>query len=1041
MRVRAVLACGLLMSHEMKIALRSWVFVPLLAWVGMAACGDDSPGVSETEVREVELEVEVEPEVFEVEVETDDVEVVDVETAEIEVVDETTDVPETVDTPDTVEVQAEVETVACDLEPGDAAFDDHTVTDLPTSDCFFQFAGAFEREPVAVKFVMINLRANVPAADVKVRFYDNGFYQLHDEWFWFRLLNGQAIPDLAQPAPVQGFSFPTIAAVYQAFAGQADMPLDLQRLANSGRIYSPGFYSLAALSQPLAARFFGLGTVVHYEAHPDRVFPEEVWGFELEFSDVIDVQTLERIWAALEVKLPPEASAKLRWITRSPQQDAVARALVQGGHPRGGRTLTYDDLVIDGAVEVYNEGIAAGYVKVLDADFGAADLKADELAVLPRVPDDIPPSRAIVSAVPQTALAHVNLLAKSRGTPNAYIAGIASWAQLGDWEYQHTPVVFAASVANGVQWKAIALEDYRAYLLKIAPPVRHVQAVEDLANAPLTVSLTEGGLAQMKELVPLAGGKSAGFLSFLEVPAMNTPDAPMGITIKAFVEHQAEFLPWLEEALASQAFADSRVRYLVLEGEDAFLAEYGDDPVALALLESVHQAHAEDGLGQILLRGGARQMLVDKPMKYEMLRDIRAALVARYGFLARTQGLRFRSSSTAEDVPGFNGAGLYVSNTGFLYPSELADPSDRSKTVEAAIKLTWSSYWGFQAFEERRAGGIDHFEGNMAVAVHARFDDDKERANAVATFWINDYVDPPTRRLVMNVQKGALAVTNPGGTSELPEVDVVEQVGDAAPTIARVQRSTVAEPDEWLFSEAELLTMFAQADEHAGKWLVQQGVGVPLSERPKTLVLDYELKYVKAGWPALASGEVRPERIIWRQARVLDQVARVTPTAPDPWNLGSLPLATYMPQDLRTAARTVVADRCNNEWVDLRVYRVFTESSQSELFPFTTSPFIYKVVVDFKQAPPGLTPSMSNWLIQWTNFLERRYDATGTRIVLNSAIAQTLGIDGFELSPVPGGTFKVWKGDVAFESACTVRETKLPYQSGPEFLRALLASP
>ncbi len=952
---------------------------------------------------------------------------------------DTSDTSDTSDTPDTADTADGEVTTACDFEPGDPAFDDHTIARVPSAACFFTYAGAFPHDPVVLKYVIVDINRG-GAADATVRFADNAFYRLHDEWYWFRLLNGQPIPHLPDP-PVQGLSFDSIAAVYQAFAGQTTLPLDLEFLDSgtfAGRLYSPRFYALAALQEQLAARFFGLGSIVHFAPHPERTFPGEVWGVELEFSDAAPVAYLERVFAVLAARLPPEIASELRWIARSAPQENLVMQLRQSGHPLGLRALTYDDLVVAGAVEVYNEGIAAGRVRILAPDFGPNDLRDDEIAILPRVPDDIPPSRAIISAVPQTALAHVNLLAKSRGTPNAHVGGILSWGQLVQWDWNGQPVAVEVSAERGVRWQPLDPDDYAFYVGRLAPPLRHVPQVPDLASAPLTVSLSEGGIDAMAALVPLAGGKSAGFLSFLEVPAIETPDAPLGITIKPFVAHQAELLPLIREAVADSEFrADARLRFIVLEGEESFLADNADDPIALGFIEAVHARHTDDAIAEIIARGGVKRMITDKPLAYETLRDLRAALAARFGFLARTQGLRFRSSSTAEDVPGFNGAGLYVSNTGFLYPSELADPSDRVRTIEHAIKQTWASYWGFQAFEERRAGRIDHFEGNMGVTVHARFDDSKERANAVMTFWVSDYLSPPTRRLVVNVQKGALPVTNPGGTLELPEIDEVHVVGDGAPEIVRVQRSTVADVDEWLFSDDELLTLYAQADEHAARWLAAQGAERPGSERPRTIVLDYELKYVEAGWPAMASGEVRPARIIWRQARVLDQIVKIAEAVGDPWSGSALPLARYLPIDLRTAARSLVAERCDSPWADLRVYRVYTEAPLRELFPFSEEPFIYKVVIDFKEAPPGLDVSLSSWLVQWTNLAERSFSASGTRVVVNPGIADTLGIDGFELSPYDEGTFRVWRGDTEHTATCE-RDRRAPYQSPAEFLRGLM---
>jgi hypothetical protein len=939
----------------------------------------------------------------------------------------------------------------CDL-PGDPDFDDHTRSSLPTRRCFDELA-ASTSDPATVKFVILDVsKVTEPRADeADLRFSDSGFYSLHDEWFWFRLLNGQRIPG-RDIAPLDGMSFPTIASVYAHYAGQTTLPLDLTRLGATGpfpgRIYSPEFYRLAGLTATGTTPaekppFIGLGTVVHFEANALRRFPDEIWGFELEYGHVPTLAEVVRYFLMLEAKLPPEAKGKLRWIARSPTQRTIAKNLADSGHPFGQRTLTYDDLVVDGRVEVYNEGIAAGYVEVFPPSFAPSDLRANQLAVIPLVPDDVPPTRAIISAVPQTALAHVNLLAKARGTPNAHVAGILESAQIRDWDYLSVPLIFEAK-ADSVRWKPITSTQYNGYLALIAPPERHIAQV-DLASAPLTVDLSEGSIAGMSALVPLTGGKAAGFLSFLELPGLETPDWPMALTIRAFREHLAPLEPLLREALAEQDFADDpRVRFLTLEGEAAYRAANANNPAALALITDLANRHSGRALGTILAAGGVKKMIISRPMDTATLRAIREVLVERYAPLAKTQGLRFRSSSTAEDVPGFNGAGLYVSNTGFLYPSELGDPNDRHQTIEWAIKETWASYWGFQAYEERRDGRLDHFEGAMGVAIHARFDDELETANAVMTFWWGDYPDASSRRLVVNVQEGSLAVTNPGGTSELPEIDEVFLMpGESTPTIRRVQHSTLS-PDAWLFSDEVLLELFEQAQAHTGRWLSVSTVSTTNAEKPRTIVLDYELKSMRAGWPAMADGTVRPARIIWRQARVLDQVARVGGQT-DPFTPG-FPLTTFLPQDLRTVAQQVVVERCASPELELRVYAVYSDPGQRDLFPFADTPLMYRVWVDFNEVPEGFDVELVARVVPWTGLGERRFASAGAphRVVFDASQADALGIDGFELTRPSGetrGRARYWRGGLERELECLAYVARTPYQSASDYLRQLLASP
>src|SRR5690606_33836733 len=110
----------------------------------------------------------------------------------------------------------------------------------------------------------------------------------------------------------------------------------------------------------------------------------------------------------------------------------------------------------------------------------------------------------------------------------------------------------------------------------------------------------------------------------------------------------------------------------------------------------------------------------DRDKKLKKLRDyIKAApLDTVFGnmLLAKLQAkfpnvnrIRFRSSTNAEDLDGFTGAGLYESKTG--------DPTDPDDHVFDELKKVWASVWLFRAFEERSFRSIDHMSVGMAMLV------------------------------------------------------------------------------------------------------------------------------------------------------------------------------------------------------------------------------------------------------------------------------------------------------------------------------------
>ncbi|PIE15948.1 MAG: hypothetical protein CSA66_07990 [Proteobacteria bacterium] len=542
---------------------------------------------------------------------------------------------------------------------------------------------------------------------------------------------------------------------------------------------------------------------------------------------------------------------------------------------------------------------------------------------------------------------------------------MSEWTKLGDWEYRRTPVIFQAD-GGAVRWHAFECVDhdddpstgckyvgYDEYLALVAPPERTIAAVDDLASAPYIIDLTAGELADMAALVPLIGGKSAGIQAFNGFAAMTTPDAPAALTIRGYHEHLAPLVPALSSLIADEGFdRDPRVRLLALEGEEGFRDFYAGDVQSLTWLDVWLDGHQDGVVRQIVAQGGVERMIRDRPLDAAYEAEVRGALAARFAHLSPRQGLRFRSSATAEDVVGFNGAGLYDSNTGFFDPTLQPDGGDHKKTFAWAIRKTWASYWGFPAFEERRVAGIDHLEGNMGVLVHPRFDDDKEDANGVITFYLSDWLAPAARRMVVNVQDGALSVTNPAGGLAQPEVDVVTLGPDGAWVIERAQASSEVPEGAWVLSDGELATMAGEVAALARAWLAVSEERREPAERAESLVLDLELKRMLAGWPALANGHSRPGSLVYKQVRVLDSASVVPASLMTPWEPGT-PLASMLPRDVATAADRIVALRCSNGLIDVRALRVWTRRAARDTFPFDEAPLVYRVWLRFSSAPQG----------------------------------------------------------------------------------------
>lgn len=804
-------------------------------------------------------------------------------------------------------------------------FDDHTV---PTIDraSFFELAEV-SGSRAALKFIVPQFQDEA-ARDL--RFMDASFYTLHDEWYWFRLLNGEPIPgDAVTPYPG---TFPSIASVYEWARAESTLPLDLQ-FVGDGRLYSPRFYRLA-LS---ANRSLGLGGLIHVAARTTPEPREEIWAFHVEFSDRITHPELVVFFELLERRLPAELAAKLVFVTRSPWQETLAEQMRAGQLRYHDRVIRYADLSVAGEVEVYNAGLTAGRVRFSEGGEDLEQSAGTDLLVMGVIPDYLPAAAGLITSVPQTPLAHVNVLAKNRGIPNAYLGGAFDDLELKQLAYYRAPAIIEAKAPDELRVVGIEESQYSTWLGLRTKPFTTIPPIP-LQNAPELVDLSLHGLEDMDELRPLIGGKSAGFLALLSAGSVRAPYRPLAMSIRPYVEHVVPMARALRSMLDLPEFrAKSKVRYLFLEGQARYDLRFRSDEDK-ALRDALLLGHpATTELGQLLAEGGVAKAIEARPLRAETKARLEAALAAHFQALAPTQGLRFRSSSTVEDIEGFNGAGLYDSNTGFFSPELQTDPEEQKKTLEWAIKKTWASYWRFEAFEERLLENIDHLSGAMGMTIHPRFDDDKELANAVVTISRRPESSADELVLEVNVQVGPESVANPSA-GILPEVDRVRRPrGTSELVIERVRASTLVPTGTLIFSDEELRAIFSDTEAVLAGWLAEKNRSLAPAEQVSTLTLDLELKKVAAGWPAFASGEIAPEGLVLKQARPLEPGLRQVPEGVR---------AEPFPRDLLARATRVEQRVCTAGDHELRVWTAFTDPLAEPDFGYTETPFVAALYLD-----------------------------------------------------------------------------------------------
>ena len=198
------------------------------------------------------------------------------------------------------------------------------------------------------------------------------------------------------------------------------------------------------------------------------------------------------------------------------------------------------------------------------------------------------------------------------------------------------------------------------------------------------------------------------------------------------------------------------------------------------------------------------------------------ALTAMHGTYPEGQSLRYRSSTNNEDLPGFNGAGLYDSKT--QHPDETEEDG-----IDKSLKQVYASLWNFRAFSEREFHRVDHFATAMGVLVHPNYSD--ELANGVAVSF--DLLGAKEGTHYVNSQLGEDLVPNPQAHS-VPEEVLLHQDG----SFSILAMSNLVEPGLLLMS----VTQMQQLRRYLGELHTHfQGLYNPATDEPFAMEIEFKI--------------------------------------------------------------------------------------------------------------------------------------------------------------------------------------------------------
>ena len=504
--------------------------------------------------------------------------------------------------------------------------------------------------------------------------------------------------------------------------------------------------------------------------HPNVVAPDGslgVYRWEFQPSDSFDFREVSLVQETLAAAMPflKDNLAYYPFISpRAKKKYEQEKSLYDASRVK---ILKDSDIRPDVEYVAYNEAEGYGLLGVFEP--GESPGPRD-VAILSVLPNDLPRAAGVITTVPQTPLSHVNLRAIQNGAPNAFIRDALTDKAVSDLEDSY---VYYRTTAAGFTLRAATKAEVDAY---------------HAASRPASVQVPQRDLS-VQAITSLDDIEFEDWTAF-GVKAANVAELSGLTTLAAGVAPDGFAVPfYFYEEFMKQATLDKET---ILGKKKAPAEEKITLPAGTTLASAVTQMLAHPKFG------------TDFDIQEEMLDDLRkaiknavspswviTALTTMHDSFPAGTSLRYRSSTNNEDLPDFNGAGLYDSKT--QDPDETADDG-----IDKSIKAVWASLWNFRAFLEREHHRIDHLATAMGVLVHPNYSD--ELSNGVAVSF--DPVTGLDGHYYVNTQLGEDLVTNPEANS-LPEELLLDSAG-AATVLAR---SNLAPENKLFMTDAQMIQL------------------------------------------------------------------------------------------------------------------------------------------------------------------------------------------------------------------------------------------
>ncbi|MEV0522127.1 PEP/pyruvate-binding domain-containing protein [Streptomyces sp. NPDC050439] len=337
-----------------------------------------------------------------------------------------------------------------------------------------------------------------------------------------------------------------------------------------------------------------------------------------------------------------------------------------------------------------------------EAGLGWADIVA-----MPCLPDDVPRVAGFLNTAPITPLSHTNVLASGWGIPNAIVRDLQ---QLVDKDQ-----LDGAWVRYRVREDEILLErlDHEPSLrapawhqqrIRLQPPLLEdapVLALHRLRSADSDRYGTKA--ANLGELHHVLDSRTADLIAFYgrPRPPRESLYAHLGARLGLSTPSTAELRSAAADFVATTVDAPAGVA-LPFALQQHFLASSPALQQGIGKLKMALELDATDVLDSLCLQ--LQHLVRNTPVPESVTRQIDQAFPAT---AATHRRLVVRSSSNAEDLPGFSAAGVYDSVTTVHSTGELLD----------AVSQVWASLVSPRSVRLRHQVGISLDDTYMGVII------------------------------------------------------------------------------------------------------------------------------------------------------------------------------------------------------------------------------------------------------------------------------------------------------------------------------------